>query len=244
MTLAEQALAYPSGPESSRSARAYARPTRLLLAVLLIGLVLGCAPLAAAESAPKVQAVALFKNKAVLLINGKRRVVKAGETTPEGITLQSANAERAQISYQGETRKLALDGRISAEFSGGASQQVIRLIPGRNGHYFADGQINGNAVRFLVDTGASGVAINRRTAKRIGLQYRVVGEPTRVATASGIANAYSVVFDEVKVSALGLRNVAGVVLDSDPLDAALLGQSFLNRLDIHREGQVLELRAR
>ena len=65
-----------------------------------------------------------------------------------------------------------------------------------------------------------------------------------ISTASGVAHAYRVLFDEVKVQALTLKRVSGIVVDGDAPTEALLGQSFLNRLDMHREGQVLELRAR
>jgi len=117
-------------------------------------------------------------------------------------------------------------------------------VPGRHGHYFSDGQINGNPIRFLVDTGATSVAINKNMARQIGLQYQVDGQRGLVDTANGTVAAYRVIFDEVKIQALTLKRVPGVVLDGDSPSEALLGQSFLNRLDIHRQGAVLELRAR
>lgn len=193
---------------------------------------------------PKVQAVALFKGKAVLRIDGKQRVVKVGKPTPEGVELLAADANSARVRIAGEELELRLDGRISGNLKPSTANAIVRLVPGRNGHYFVDGQINGNPVRFLVDTGASSVAINKHTARRIGLQYRVDGQRGLVNTASGTAVAYSVVFDEVKVQALGFRNVRGVVIDGDAPSEALLGQSFLNRLDIVREGAVMELRGR
>ncbi len=192
----------------------------------------------------RVIAVALFKDKAVLNIDGRQRVLRVGQTSPEGITLLAADADGARISEDGQARSLALDGRISSEFTAAPAAQVVRLVPGRQGHYFVDGQINGNPIEFLVDTGASAVAINKHTARRIGLAYRVDGQRTLVQTASGTAVAYTVVFDEVKIQALTLRRVRGMVIEGDAPNEALLGQSFLNRLDIHREGAVLELRER
>ncbi len=210
---------------------------------LLAGLWLAAAgmPAAAVES---VRAQALFAGKAVLSIDGRREVLRAGETSADGVTLVSADAGQAVIEVAGERRTLALDGRISGSFGAAPARAVVRLVPGRHGHYFVDGQINGNPVRFLVDTGASTVAISKDTARGLGIAYRVDGKRGTVQTAGGLAMAWSVTFDEVKVQALTLKRVRGIVIDGDAPSEALLGQSFLNRLDIHREGQVMELRAR
>lgn len=212
-----------------------------VLCVLFV--LLGFAP-ASCLAVERVAAVALFKGKAMLSIDGKQRLVKVGETTPEGVALLKASAEAVVISFDGEQRELTLDSRIAGNFGQAPARQIIRLVPGRHGHYFVDGQINRQSVRFLVDTGASSVAINKNLAKRLGIRYEVVGERGSVQTASGQADAYRVLFSEVKVQALRIPNVRGIVIDGDSPSEALLGQSFLNRLDMRREGAVLELRER
>ena len=65
-----------------------------------------------------------------------------------------------------------------------------------------------------------------------------------VQTASGVVAAYRVQFDEVMIRALSLKRVDGIVVDGSYPSEALLGQSFLNRLDMRREGNVLELQER
>lgn len=195
------------------------------------------------EQAPLLSAIALFKNKAVLSVDGKRRTLEVGETTPEGFKLVAADSNSAVIEANGQKIELRLDGRIGANFTAPKSQ-TLRLVPGEGGHYFVDGTINGNLMAFIVDTGATQIAINKHAAKRLGLLYRTDGKRGQVQTASGHADAYYVRFDSVKVRNLELRNVEGVVVDGDFPTVALLGQSFLNRLDMHRDGVVLELQAR
>ena len=218
----------------SKNKRAQACAIAVLLSVLM--------PQTSAEL--RVIAVALFKDKAILNIDGQQRMVRLGETTPEGVSLLAADASHARIAIAGKVSDLKIDGRISSTYAAAPAATVVRLVPGPNGHYFVDGQINGNSVRFLVDTGATAVAINKVTARRIGLQYRVDGTRGSVETASGSAIAYGVIFDEVKIQSLRLAQVKGLVIDGASPGDALLGQSFLNRLDIHREGAVLELRGR
>jgi len=192
----------------------------------------------------RASAVALFKNKAVLMVNGKRHTVKAGEATPEGVRLLESSSEAAIIEIDGERLTLRLDGKIVGHYTRGIAAKSLHLYPGPTGHYEADGTINGNRVRFLVDTGATSVSINKSTARRIGLMYRVEGRPTHAETASGVVAAYRVLFDEVTVRNVRVRRVEGLVLDGEFPRIALLGQSFLNRLNMRRDGQVLELQER
>ena len=211
------------------------------LRTLLIALCCLSTPLSAEV---RVSAVALFKGKAMLNIDGHQHMLKVGETSSEGVTLIAADPTRVRISIAGSIRDLKLDTRIGGALGKVPENTIVRLVPGRHGHYFSDGQINGNPIRFLVDTGATSVAINKNMARQIGLQYQVDGQRGLVDTANGTVAAYRVICDEVKIQALTLKRVPGVVLDGDSPSEALLGQSFLNRLDIHRQGAVLELRAR
>lgn len=197
----------------------------------------------AATATPSVRAIALFRNRAVLSIDGRKRTLEVGQVAPEGVRLLAADAAGATVAIDGVEHRLALDGRIHGAFTAPAPA-VVRLLPGAGGHYFADGQINGNPVQFVVDTGATDVAMNKHVARRLGIAYLIDGDQGVVQTASGMATAYAVMLDEVKVQALTLKRVRGTVIDGDYPTHALLGQSFLNRLDIHRAGTVLELRAR
>jgi aspartyl protease family protein len=103
------------------------------------------------------------------------------------------------------------------------------------------GSINGFPVNFIVDTGATLVSLSGREAKRLGIDYRVVGTPAYSSTASGIEEIYLVKLNKVRVGDIELRNVEGAVHDGDFPRATLLGMSFLGRLNMRQDGQVLEL---
>ncbi|MGE3775413.1 MAG: TIGR02281 family clan AA aspartic protease [Gammaproteobacteria bacterium] len=196
------------------------------------------------DGGPRITARALFEDRALLEIDGRRRVLEAGQRSPEGVLLVDADPRAAQIEVDCKAYTIALDASIGTTFSRDIQPKRLSLAPASDGHYYVDGTINGTGVRFVVDTGASGVAISRHDAKRIGLLYRVDGEPMPVETASGVAAAYRVVFRSVKARAIEVTNVPGIVIDGDYPTVALLGQSFLNRLDMRREGRLLELKER
>ncbi len=201
-------------------------------------------PPAAPDAAVRAAAVALFRNHAVLRVNGRQYTLKAGKSTPEGVLLVESNSETAIVEIGGERLTLRLDGKIVGHYPRGIAAKTLQLYPDASGHYAVDGMINGNRIHFLIDTGATSVSINKSTAKRIGLLYRVDGKPTFVETAAGVVPAYRVQFDEVSVRNVTLKRVEGLVLDGDYPRVALLGQSFLNRLDMRRAGQMLELQER
>lgn len=213
----------------------------LLIACFLVGATIFFSP---AWAGMRVSALALFKDKALIEIDGKQRVLAKGETSPEGVFLVSASSKAAEIEIKGERSVLHLDERISADFGVSAQPAIVRLIPNAGGHYLVDGKINGQGIEFLVDTGATLIAMSKPAAKRIGLQFRVDGERGQVKTASGIADGYYLMLGEVRVRTMTLHNVAAVVVDGDYPATALLGQSFLNRIDMRRDGAVMELIAR
>jgi aspartyl protease family protein len=98
------------------------------------------------------------------------------------------------------------------------------------------------SISFLVDTGATSVALGRSDALRAGVAY-TRGEPRIMETANGQARGWLVSLDSVRINGITLRNVPGVVLEVD-MPQALLGMSFLNRMDMRREGGALYLRQR
>ncbi|PCH63268.1 MAG: hypothetical protein COC04_04625 [Gammaproteobacteria bacterium] len=107
--------------------------------------------------------------------------------------------------------------------------------------YITPGTVNGYSVDFLVDTGASTIALNAETAKRLDLEY-IENAPVGVKTASGITLAYPVTLDEVQVGDIKLYNVQAVVIDGPEPSRALLGMTFLGQLDMHQTGQRMDLK--
>jgi aspartyl protease family protein len=195
---------------------------------------------ATAVAAETVRVIALFKDRAMLVVDGHQRLLRAGQTSPEGVTLISASAEQAVLEIGGERRPYQLGAQISSSFEGPRTRSV-HLYPSGNGMYLTTGSINGLPVELLVDTGATLVSMSGRDARRLGIDYLVIGEPARSTTASGISSVYLVDLERVQVGDITLRNVRGAVHDGDFPPRVLLGQSFLNRLDMRRDGTTLML---
>ena len=103
------------------------------------------------------------------------------------------------------------------------------------------GSINGHHTVFMVDTGATSVAMNANQARRMGIDYQLIGTPIRATTASGAVDGYRVSLARVKVGEIELTNVQGVVLDGAyPLDV-LLGMSWLSRVRMDERDNLLML---
>jgi len=195
----------------------------------------------AVQAGTDVRVVGLFSGRAVVVIEGRQHVLKIGQTTPEGVRLIAADSESAVFEIDGEELVARLDGRVTARkrTAGVREFQISRNIVGM---YTTVGSINGQTVSFLVDTGATRVAINAAEARRLGIDYRVVGTPMNVTTASGVEHAWGVNLNAVKVGELELRNVGGVVLEGEQPAKALLGMSYLGRLEMLNSGRVMTLR--
>lgn len=217
-------------------------PNLRLSRFLAIGLVFSLVGLAfPVMSGPDVRVVGLFKQRAVLLIDGKQRVLAVGETSPEGVKLLSADSESAVLVVDGMEFKGTLDGRVSARKKT-PSMQVVQIRRNSMSMYSTVGSINGLPVSFLVDTGATQIAMNDAQARRLGIDYRVVGEPAAITTASRVERAWAVMLDSVKVGDIELSNVSAIVLEGAQPEQALLGMSFLGRLEMRNDGQLMTLR--
>jgi aspartyl protease family protein len=188
----------------------------------------------------KIKVVGLFKDKAVVIIDGKQRVLRKNTTTPEGVTLISANSNEAILEVDGEQKSYTLGTQVSIKFSETKPGRTVSIAP-TNEMYLVNGSINDFQVQFLVDTGASSVAMNRQTAKRLGLNFRMDGQEGLSETASGYSKIYVVNLEKVTVGDIVLEDVEGVVHDGEFPRIILLGNSFLSKVHLRREGQLLLL---
>lgn len=189
----------------------------------------------------KVLVLGLFKDKAVIIVDNKRHVLSVGESTPEGVKLISANSREAVLEINGKQDTYTLGSRIGVNFKEPEKGATVTIAPDDRGSYHVNGSINGFQVEFLVDTGATLISMNRIQAKRIGINYKLEGEVATSQTASGPATIYRVNLDRVKVGDIALQDVAGAVHDGDFPEVILLGNSFLSKLKIYREGQLMVL---
>jgi len=193
--------------------------------------------------AADISVTALFSGKAQISVNGGRPVMlSAGQTSAEGVKLVSADSSAAVVEFQGKRLTLAAGAgsRLGGNVSTPGGGNSVTLTADRQGHYVTLGQINGGAVQFLVDTGATSIALPSADARRLGLNY-LNGQRSYTQTANGKAAAYRITLDTVKVGDITLHSVEAVVLEGDGLKIALLGMSFLNRTEMKRDGQALTL---
>lgn len=191
--------------------------------------------------AASVSVIGLFKDKAIVSIDGgKPRTLSVGQVV-QGVKLISADSGSASFDVDGKPRTLSM----GQSFAGGPAtgeRQSISLTADARGHFSAAGSLNGYPVSFLVDTGATSIAINAAEAKRIGLDYRA-GQAVGVSTAGGVVPAWRVKFNTVKVGGITLNQVDGMVVETG-LNVPLLGMSFLNRMEMRRDGQTMTLTQR
>ena len=179
--------------------------------------------------------------QALLVIDGVPRVLEVGATA-QGVRLLSLSATQAEVDVGGQRRLLfagASQVRVGAvEIAGSASNEIV-LTAGSGGHFTTDGQINGKAVSFLVDTGATTIALGQADADRIGLNYK--NAPRGFAgTANGRIPVSVVTLSSVRVGNVEIANVEAVVMPS-AMEHVLLGNSFLTRFQMKRENDTLTL---
>lgn len=187
-----------------------------------------------------VSVVALFPGKAMLVVDkGKPRTLRAGETWA-GVTLVSASSNEAVISINGKQQRLHIGEGVYSALSVQSDHATVVLAADRNGHFVSSGNINGAAVRFLVDTGATMVAMGVEEARRAGVNY-LAGERGYSQTANGVTPVYKVKLNEVTLGDITLRDVTGVVHENSAIPVVLLGMSFLGKLELRREGDTLTL---
>ncbi len=196
----------------------------------------------AAATAQDILVLALFKDKAVLRIDGAQRTLRVGEVSPEGMRLISADSAQAVLEIDGKRSAYALGSHTSYATMGPAARSVVQIWRGAGGMYTTGGSINGMPVKFLVDTGASIIAMNSQDARRLGIDYQRSGTAGTVSTASGVERAYQVSLDSVKVGDILLRNVEAAVLEGPYPPVVLLGMSFLGRVEMENQGSMLVLR--
>ncbi len=214
---------------------------RTLCITLIVAALLGLMDVAA-QTRRDIQVVALFSGKAVIVIDGQRHILSEGQSSPEGITLIEADSKRAILEIEGERRSFPLGQRIGANYAKPSAKGAVVIYRDSGGMFHGAGAINGFAVNFLVDTGASMVAMNSGHAKRIGINYREQGNRIPIATASGQTMGYRVMLDSVRLGDITLNGIEAVVIEGGSPGTILLGSTFLSRVHTQNDGRVMEIR--
>ena len=184
----------------------------------------------------------LFSGKAVVLIEGQRRIISVGETSPEGVKLINVDSGQAILEVDGQQKSYVLGSSVSLNFSKAKSIQE-KLFADDRGMFMTVGSINGRSTRFLVDTGATSIAMNTAQAKRLGVRYKIDSQPVTASTASGFVNAYRVHLKSVSLGKIKRKNIEAMVIDGEHPGPILLGMSFLSGLKIEKTGNTLILKS-
>lgn len=197
-----------------------------------------------AAAATDVSVVGLSANKAVIMVNGGApRAVEVGGKTPEGVKLVGVDSAGATVEVEAKRYRIPMGQGISSGGAGDSQASAATLTADGRGHFMTSGSINGAPVRFLVDTGATVVSMGAADAIRAGIDFRNKGEPAMTMTANGPAQVWRVKLRDVRVGDVVLSDVDGAVHSGD-LPVVLLGMSFLNRMEMKRDGSTMTLRKR
>ena len=202
------------------------------------------AALAAVASAQSVSLQGMLGARALLVINGgEPRSVAPGESA-QGVKVISASGDQAVVEIKGLRRTLRIgDSQVSIGGSGFAGNgNKIVLSAGSGGHFLSQGTINGRAVHFMVDTGASAVGLGVSEAVRVGVDYKA-GRQVRLQTANGMVPGWLVKLSSVRIGDVEIHEVDAVV-SADSMPYVLLGNSFLSRFQMRRDNEQMVLERR
>ena len=194
----------------------------------------------------------ILGNKPLLVVNGSApRAVAVGETHM-GVKVLSTAADRATVLSEGQRFTIRL-GESPVHIGGapaptgrdeegmGDGRRIVLTQTG-GGHFVTHGTINGKTVRFVVDTGATLVAMGVADAERLGLAYKK-GARLPMQTANGVNVGWGVTLDSVRLKGVQIHGVEAVVTPAN-MGVVLLGNSFLNRFTMTRNGDQMILERR
>ena len=146
-----------------------------------------------------------------------------------------------EVTRSGPSYSSRISSRDRSRGTNSTSGGTVRLTRRSDGHFYADAKVNGRTVEFLVDTGASGIALSYRDAQRAGIDVNRANFYTVGEGASGPVRGQVIRIDEVKLGHETADGVSGIVMDGGT--QSLLGQSFLERFgSVEIRGDTMTLR--
>lgn len=196
-----------------------------------------------AALAAGIDVIGLFPGKAVLVIDGASpKTYSVGNVIGNGVKLIAVTDSGATVETNGKRQTIAIGEHVNHSSGGGGGQASVTLNADGQGHFVTQGQINGGTVRMLVDTGATLIALPASDARRLGIDYKR-GKIGYSNTANGTTQVYLVKLDTVKIGDIELNQIDAVIHETG-LPIILLGNSFLNRTDMRRDGEQMTLTKR
>jgi len=190
----------------------------------------------------EIVVLGLFNGMAIITVDGDKRKLRTGQVSKEGIKLIHSDSEKAILEINGKRETHLLGTHINSSYER-PPQSKAQIWP-KDGMYITAGSINSQPIEFMVDTGASFVVMNSSTARKLGIDYRYTGVKGWASTANGDVVTYNLKLKTVQVGEIKLKNVQGAVIEGDSPSQVLLGNSFLNRLEMTRKGTMMQLRTK
>ncbi|MCG3190499.1 MAG: hypothetical protein LKCHEGNO_03232 [Burkholderiaceae bacterium] len=208
---------------------------------LIVALAIAAPALLHAQSVS--MAGSIGDSKALLMINGAPHTLAVGATV-KGVTLRRVMPGQAEVEIAGKTLVVAMGGAPASVGGGGggATGREILIAAGPGGHFVTSGRINGKTVQFMVDTGATSVAIGRGDAERLGIDWKS-GQRSLSQTAAGVVVSHSVSLTSVRIGDVEVFGVAATIVPAE-MPFVLLGNSFLGRFTMRRDANVMKLEKR
>jgi len=207
-----------------------------------------CTPLAlvfclgsGSAGAQDVGLAGVMGSKAMLMINGSEPQSVAVGQSLDGVKVVSVQGDQVVVEIGGRKRPLRVGQHAIGAAAADGSGKVL-MTADNQGHFYTTGTVNGVSVRFLVDTGATMISLGASDARRIGLDFNR-GQKGMTQTANGQSVVSKIQLDTVRIGDVSLHNVDALIHQTE-MPMALLGMSFLNRMEMQRDGSTMTLKKR
>jgi len=191
---------------------------------------------------PRIEVLALFRDAAMLEIDGQEVLLRVGQSRA-GVQLLRADAREVSVKYEGREQTLVLSRRVGSRFQE-PDVPTVSIPRNRQLQYITSAEINGRRMPVLVDTGANVVALNSQHAAQLNIDYRGRGQSTTVLTASGSVEAWSIRLDRVDIGGIVVENVDATVIEGAAPQTVLLGTSYLQHVQLNERDGILYLSRR
>ena len=200
--------------------------------------------LAGGAAAQSVSLQGMLGSRVLLVVDGgEPRGVAPGDSW-QGVKVLSTSGDQAVVEIKGKRHTLRIgDSQVSIGGSGQNARSRIVLTAGSGGHFLTAGTINGRAVQFMVDTGASVIGLTASDAERFGVDYKN-GQPVRMQTANGVVPGWRVKLASVRIGDVEIHDVDAAVGTQPMGPYVLLGNSFLSRFQMRRDNEQMVLERR
>jgi len=143
-------------------------------------------------------------------------------------------------NHAGDPVIMSASAKQAPSSGASASGRTVTLQSDRRGHFQVDARVDGRAVEFMVDTGASVIALRQSSAAKLGIHPSVRDYTASASTANGVVKAAPVMLNRVEVNGITVRDVQAFVMPDEGLGTNLLGMSFLSRVKwTHDKGRLV-----